>query len=882
MSSEGTSQAPATTAEANLHSGAHQVQGYMTAGPGGSAWTPRRPEAASAGHTQSANTLHTGRQDWPTHTLIDSPTAKGTHELGDPNFHRIRKVCVKGNYESQNIDLRPIVFAEHRKKHWPSPAQGAMPPDLVRIYDCVRETGLPNAMAALVPVPTALNLEVWEASIEELGGRPHVMDFLRYGFPLGYVGPTSETHGIYNHPSAVDYPHQISHFLQKEAGLGGLAGPFDSPPFEPWCHVSPLMSRPKSVRDERRVITDMTFPSEVSVNAYIVKNGIYGIEMEHSLPTIDALAQYIRHMPKGIVLSSLDIARAYKNLTSDPLDWPLLCLGWDHNYYCDITVPFGARASSYHMQTVANVIVDILGARGIKAYMYLDNLILISSDRNQADRDFDTARQLLRDLALPEAPKKAQPPTTRIKWLGVVIDTMEKSLSIPEDKLSEVLEQVNRYARAKSMTKKQLQSILGQLLHVAKCVHPARTFISRLLEALRAAKGTYININADMKADFRWFQEFCRNWNGKSYIPESIPSRDIYVDACLTGIGASDGVQAYAGQIAPISDPACNITEVEALNVIVALQTFLSTADRGKHVRIHCDNMAAVQVLQSGRARNRILLDCARAAWMVQAVLDVQVSYAHIPGKENEVADRLSRAHISPSDHLLLDQLLLEKTLSIIEPCLHVFDNMPEPLLSRSGHNIVTGQGRTQADRVTSSRDVGKPEVIGRHVHRLRHESQLRSAGPRQVYDLCPHRVPRDLYPSTSYHREQNLSRPVILDTRQRRQAGGRPSHRRKGYRGTTSQQIVHPKDQEGDPHGHTKVGAICNSQDQGGDSRASSNPDNVLWRPPSVRGGATYSEEIRQGAAPHSGRCDTEETLGHNTDKMGEKHATSEPKANH
>ena len=276
----------------------------------------------------------------------------------------------------------------------------------------------------------------------------------------------------------------------------------------------------------------------------------------------------------------------------------------------------------------------MLAAQGIKAYMYLDDLILLSN-RSEAHEHYQRERELLQELALPEAREKSQPPATVVKWLGVVIDTVEMSLSIPKEKIDEVIAHVTRYVKARSMSKKQLQSVLGQLLHVAKCVRPARLFVSRLLDALRGAKGKFINVSADMRADFRWFLEFCRDWNGKAYVPSPTPSKEIYVDACLSGIGATDGGQPYAGQVAPIHDGAANITELEAANVIVALHTLLSMADSGSHVRVHCDNQAAVTVLQTGRGKNKILIDCARAAWMIQAVLHVELSYVHVPGIEN-------------------------------------------------------------------------------------------------------------------------------------------------------------------------------------------------------------------------------------------------------
>ena len=59
--------------------------------------------------------------------------------------------------------------------------------------------------------------------------------------------------------------------------------------------------------------------------------------------------------------------------------------------------------------------------------------------------------------------------------------------------------------------------------------------------------------------------------------------------------------------------------------------------------RFKCDNLAAVQVLTSGKTRDPFLAACARNVWMVAAQADIQVKYSHIPGSKNEVADVLSR-----------------------------------------------------------------------------------------------------------------------------------------------------------------------------------------------------------------------------------------------
>ena len=558
--------------------------------------------------------------------------------------------------------MEPETFAKHRRGTWPRPNFDPEFHHYADIYSAVRETGLPNAIASRIVLPTKLNIPAWEKYLA--GYDDTLLDYIKYGFPMGYVGPTSDTPSTVNHPSATQFRPQIDEFIQKEKSLGGLIGPFDDPPIIEWAHISPLMSRPKADPTKRRVITDLTYPREHSINAYIKKNIVMGMMNTHSLPTVDVVVDRVLDIGPNAYMFTIDVSRAYKNFKSCPLDWPLLAVNWNGGHFVDVTMPFGARASSGHMQRVADAIVATLAARGIVAHMYLDDLVVVAGSEQQAWEQYDIARSLLEELGLPEAHDKSQPPATRIKWLGIHVDSVHGTLSIPNDKLDEVIAIVRSYTTKRSLSRKQLQSVIGKIMHIAKCIRTARLFLARLLEKLRGAKRLHININSSMRSDLKWLSEFASTWNGVAVFPKTFPVREVVVDACLDGIGAATHRSAYAFPLSAASDQLSNISEIEAINVAIALQTFVAESDRGKCIRILCDNLPAVQVLQSGRGRNKAMLEAARATWMVQALYQVTIVYEHIPGRLNFLADALSRAHISPQNQKTANDLVEQLALS--------------------------------------------------------------------------------------------------------------------------------------------------------------------------------------------------------------------------
>ena len=88
------------------------------------------------------------------------------------------------------------------------------------------------------------------------------------------------------------------------------------------------------------------------------------------------------------------------------------------------------------------------------------------------------------------------------------------------------------------MSKHQLQSILGLLLYVHKCVKPARIFLNRMLDLLRSCHGRQkIRLTSDFKRDLRWFAKFLPTYNGILLYDHRQVDVTLELDACLTGFG---------------------------------------------------------------------------------------------------------------------------------------------------------------------------------------------------------------------------------------------------------------------------------------------------------------------------------------------------------
>ena len=100
-----------------------------------------------------------------------------------------------------------------------------------------------------------------------------------------------------------------------------------------------------------------------------------------------------------------------------------------------------------------------------------------------------------------------------------------------------------------------------------------------------------------------------------------------------------------------------DICHLEMLNIVVASKLWAAHW-KDKKIRIFCDNMAVVQVMNTGRARDQILAACARNIWLIAATFNIDFIFSHISGQSNKIADLLSRWGVTQDPFTKLHSLL--------------------------------------------------------------------------------------------------------------------------------------------------------------------------------------------------------------------------------
>ena len=505
--------------------------------------------------------------------------------------------------------------------------------------------------AALSSVTTPLVIPAWEQALETHPDRAYakyILHGLQFGFRIGFNRSHSLQSASANMLSARLHPVVIDEYLGKELALGRMLGPFPASFSLPELQINRFGVIPKAQSGKWRLITDLSFPPEKSVN-----DGIDPEFCSLSYTTVDQVAEVAVELGSEALLAKIDIESAYRLIPVHPEDRPLQAVRWQDQIFVDPMLPFGLRSAPKIFNAVADALHWHLTRCGIQhLFHYLDDFIMVASPKSpQCQLDLTLLQRECCGLGVPIAPHKTVGPTTCLVFLGIEIDTLAGELRLPQEKLSRLQSLLTHWGDKKVCNRKELESLIGLLNHACKVVRAGRSFLRRMIDLLHARssgpsqkEATPIRLNTEFRADLAWWQSFVSCWNGISYLsnPYQLPIRQMASDASgQWGCGAYSGIHWFQVQWDGTSSE-LPITVKELLPILIAGVVWGSSW-RDHQVCCYCDNQAVVACLRSRSSRHKGLMHLLRNLVFIEAHHGFHLTPQYIDTYENHLADDLSR-----------------------------------------------------------------------------------------------------------------------------------------------------------------------------------------------------------------------------------------------
>ncbi|KAL9955063.1 hypothetical protein ACROYT_G042667 [Oculina patagonica] len=201
----------------------------------------------------------------------------------------------------------------------------------------------------------------------------------------------------------------------------------------------------------------------------------------------------VKLLKANYYMAKIDLRHAYRSVPIHPDNYQATGCKWQFSgdklftYFYDTRLPFGAKSSPEIFHRLTQSVRRMMARRGFTdIIVYLDDFLIIGDTREQCQLAYDTLFQLLLDLGFSISDHKLVTPTQRLTFLGVQLDTTACTMTLPDDKLAELLEQVIEFQNKQRATKKQLQRLAGKLNWACRVVYGGRTFLWRILDTMNA------------------------------------------------------------------------------------------------------------------------------------------------------------------------------------------------------------------------------------------------------------------------------------------------------------------------------------------------------------------------------------------------------------
>ena len=476
----------------------------------------------------------TANQSTPKDCLSMHPSI-GPHvqnRNSEPQYFNSSKECAfNAEYDAPYDHMLHLINSQKNTKHFGfspksalkiyegQPVQWHQVPDILQAHRLIKDSNLPNFLHCRIPVQSGLNIKAWRSYLQNYWDQ-QLCDLLEFGFPIDF-DRTCHLHSTEeNHASAIENMQDIGTFLQEERQYEAILGPFDTKPID--MHVSPLLVRDKQNSTSKRTIMDLSWPKGASVNNGVAKDTYLGTPYELNYPSVDSITNSLRNLGPSAQIYKIDTSRAFRQIKIDPGDIDLLGIKFQDQYFLDRWVAFGFCHGSLIFQRCTDAIRYIMAQHGFPLlYNYIDDLIYTGLP-SQINESFIFLKKLLGELGLEISNKKLVPSATSVTCLGILVDSVQKTISIPSEKLAEIVQLCADWGSKTYCSKKDLQSLLGSLLYVSRCVKHSRFFLNRMLQLLRDNVDTRkILITAEFKHDLAWFNSFLPHYNVVTYYDQS-------------------------------------------------------------------------------------------------------------------------------------------------------------------------------------------------------------------------------------------------------------------------------------------------------------------------------------------------------------------------
>ena len=157
-----------------------------------------------------------------------------------------------------------------------------------------------------------------------------------------------------------------------------------------------------------------------------------------------------------------------------------------------------------HVSAVLHILVDFL---------------LIAPNKDQCSKDLHHFLDMCKFPGVPIAEEKTVGPGTTLEFAGIELDSVHQEARLSLDNLTKCRTLLHQFYKKRSVTLRELQSLIGLLNFCCSVVILGRAFLRRLIDLTTGLTRPHhhIRLNREAKLDIRMWLDFLDNFNGRDF-----------------------------------------------------------------------------------------------------------------------------------------------------------------------------------------------------------------------------------------------------------------------------------------------------------------------------------------------------------------------------
>ena len=230
----------------------------------------------------------------------------------------------------------------------------------------------------------------------------------------------------------------------------------------------------------------------------------------------------------GDWMVKLDLQDAYFLVPISPEHYKFLRFFWKGNLYEYLCLAFGLCSVPRVFTKLLKPVVAYLRERGIRIIIYLHDMLILNASRDGILADLKIIIGLLKSLGfIINFKKSIVVPQQIIEYLGMLINSLCLSFSLPQNKVESIVKLCNEIMSDKvgRVKLRDLAKIMGNFSWAIPSVPFAQGHFRKLqnfyLSHAHRDLNKMVSLTEPAKADLVWWATHLKLCNGKSFFPDN-------------------------------------------------------------------------------------------------------------------------------------------------------------------------------------------------------------------------------------------------------------------------------------------------------------------------------------------------------------------------